>query len=88
MKKCGLLPNHTETCAASRRLHIDLFCVFVAIKIFSVMLRCGHATKQRVTAKFISNETLESKTFVFNLNTGPSPGFRSKGSKTTRRATF
>jgi len=67
---------------------VDLFCAFLAIKIFSFMLRCGFAVKQRVglIAKFILNETLESETFAFNLSTGPSPGFCSKGSKITRGA--
>ena len=43
------------------------------------MLRCGHAAKQRVIAKFISNETLQSVAFACYVGTGPSPGFRSKG---------
>ena len=69
-------------------MHIDIFCPFVALKILSIVLRCGHAAKQRVIAKFISNETLQSVAFACYVGTGPSPGFRSKGPKTTRAATF
>jgi len=42
---------------------------------------CGHAAKQRVIAKFISNETLQSVVFACCVGTGPSPGFRSNGAK-------
>ena len=62
-------------------MHIDIFCPFAALKIFIIVLRCGHAAKQRVIAKFISNETLQSVAFACYVGTGLSPGFRSKGAK-------